>query len=237
MCGRFAASTAIKEAAEQFAAEHGRSTDAWSTNWTARYNIKPTNRIPVLIDSAKTDELRFETAHWSVIPPWEKTKKPKYPTFNAKAETLTTKPTWRGPIKRSRCIVLADGWYEWTGPKTAKQPWYLHRGDQQTIGFAGLYSWWKDPDGSDDPWLLTATIVTAAAPQELAGIHDRAPVLLPQSEWPTWLSPEVDGNEALVDEAVATSAALAETIDFYKVPRFGLHEDEPAMVEPLDDEH
>lgn len=233
MCGRFAAATDILDAANAFAETHGRTPEDWSPDWRPRYNLKPTNRIPVLIDSAKTASLRFETAHWSLIPPWAKERRLKFPTFNARAETLTDKAAWRGPVKHQRCIVLASGYFEWTGTKGAKQPWYLRREDTQPLGFAGLYSWWKDPDrAEDDPWLLTATIVTSAAPAELASIHDRAPVMLPQSHWAEWIDPETIGTDELVSDMAETSISRASEIEFHQVEKFGLEDDGSKLLTP-----
>lgn len=141
MCGRFAMDSRVNEEITDFVTRTGRKPEDWRADWEANYNIAPTQRIPMLIDSAKTGELRFEQAHWSLVPAWSDTLKLKYPTFNARAETLTSKSTWRKPLQTQRAIILARGFYEWTGEKGSKQPWFIHDPHSELLGLAGLYSW------------------------------------------------------------------------------------------------
>lgn len=138
-------SDSVNEQNTEFGSLTGRRPDEWSPSWEASYNIAPTQPIPLLIDSAKTGELRFETARWSLVPAWSKTLKLPYATHNTKAEGLTEKATWRGPVKSYRAIVLATGFYEWTGEKGSKTPWFMSHPNGALMGFAGLYSRWPDP--------------------------------------------------------------------------------------------
>lgn len=230
-------SDSVNEQITEFVSLTGRRPDEWSPSWEASYNIAPTQPIPLLIDSAKTGELRFETARWSLVPSWSKTLKLPYATHNAKAEGLTEKATWRGPVKSHRAIVLATGFYEWTGAKGSKTPWFMSHPDGALMGFAGLYSWWPDPTkDKDDPerWTLTATIVTSDAVQTLAGIHDRNPVILPEDMWLHWLDPTIAGDQTLVDEAVRAGVAEAEQLRIDQVRPFGIREDGPQLIEPVE---
>lgn len=237
MCGRFASDDLVNQEITDFVAQTGRRPEEWAPDWEGSFNIAPTENIPVLIDSAKTGELRFERAHWSLVPPWSKTLKMKYPTFNARAEGITEKSTWRKPVQAHRAIVLARGFYEWTGPRGSKIPWFMSNPDGSMMGFAGLYSWWPDPSkDADDPdrWTLTATIVTSDSVQTLADIHDRNPVILPEDMWLHWIDPTISGDQALVDEAVRAGVAQAETLRIDQVAPFKVGDNSPQLVRPID---
>jgi putative SOS response-associated peptidase YedK len=127
--------------------------------------------------------------------------------INARAETLTTKPAFKGVFKKHRCIIPMDGFYEWQagrpgGPvtkagKPAKQPMYIQRLDGEPLAIAGLWSAWKDPAAEGGEWLHSASVVTTSANATMAPIHDRMPVILPQSAWATWLDTANEDIETL----------------------------------------
>ncbi|WP_426624504.1 SOS response-associated peptidase [Leifsonia sp. McL0607] len=236
MCGRFAMDDRVNAEISDFVETTGRRPEEWRADWEAAYNIAPTEDIPVLIDSAKDRELRFSHAHWSLVPGWSDTLKLKFPTFNARAEDITTKATWRKPVQSHRAIVLARGYYEWQGPKGHKTPYFIRYPDGQLMGFAGLYSWWPDrTKAEDDPdrWVLTATILTSDAVQTLADIHDRNPVILPEDMWLHWLDPSIVGDQALVDDAVRAGVAEASTLQFDQVAPFNSREQGSQLLEPV----
>jgi putative SOS response-associated peptidase YedK len=227
----------VNEQITEFVRSTGRQPGEWSPGWEASYNIAPTEQIPLLLDSAKTGELRFESARWSLVPAWSPTLKLPFPTFNARAEDMAEKRTWQKPLRSHRAIVLARGFYEWTGEKGHKRPWFMSYPDGALMGFAGLYSWWPDPaKDSDDPerWTLTATIVTSDAVQTLAGIHDRNPVILPEDMWLHWIDPTIVGDQAFVDEAVRAGVAEAEQLRIDQVRPFGAKANGPELIEPVD---
>ncbi|MFF1573919.1 SOS response-associated peptidase [Leifsonia sp. NPDC058292] len=237
MCGRFAMDDKVNAAITEFVESTGKMPEDWRPGWEPSWNIAPTENIPLLFESGKGEakpQIRFEPAYWSLVPSWSKTLKLKASTFNARAEDMAEKPLWRGPVKSHRAIVLANGYYEWQGPKGHKIPYFIRYPDDQVMGFAGLYSWWADPskDRDDDSrWRLTATIVTSDAVQTLADIHDRNPVILPQRMWEHWIDPTVAGDQALVDEAVRAGVAEAESLRFDQVgPVRG---DGPELIEPV----
>ena len=237
MCGRFAVSDSVNESIEAFVLSTGRKPQEWSADWESRFNIAPTEQIPVLLDSAKTREVRFERAHWSLVPSWSKTLKPGYATHNARAEVLFEKSTWKGPIKSHRAIIPASGFFEWTGEKGAKQPWFIHNPEEPVLGFAGLYSWWLNRAlAEDDPnrWTLTATIVTSDAVETLAGIHDRNPVILPEHMWEWWMDPSLVGDQAMVDEAVRAGVAAASELEFYRVAPIKAKDEGPQVIAPIE---
>lgn len=228
----------VNEMVTEFVTTTGKKPEEWRPGWEPSWNISPTENIPILFESAKggdTPQIRFEPAHWSLVPGWSKTLKLKASTFNARAEDIAEKPMWRKPLQSHRAIVLANGYYEWQGPKGHKTPFFIrYPDDGHLMGFAGLYSWWPDPEKDrEDPdrWTLTATIVTSDAVRTLADIHDRNPVILPESMWEHWIDPTVTGDQTLVDDAVRAGVAEAETLRFDIVgPVRG---DGPELIQPI----
>jgi putative SOS response-associated peptidase YedK len=194
------------------------------------WNIKPTQSIPIIVESALgTDAVqrRLEAARWSLIPTWVKDGKPKFSTFNARSEDAATKASWKTSVTSQRCVIPADGYYEWVTRGTTKTPHYIDGVDKLT--FAGLYSWWRASE--HDPWMLTATILTMATVPELAQVHDRTPVTLPESAWAQWLDPHTVGDQSLVDWAVSEARPVASQLTHYEVAP--LKGDGAALIEPL----
>lgn len=149
---------------------------------------------------------------------------------------MAEKSTWKKPLQTHRAIVLARGFYEWTGEKGHKPPWFMSNPDGALLGFAGLYSWWPDPskDADDhDRWTLTAMIVTSDSVKTLAGIHDRNPVILPEDLWLHWIDPTITGDQALVDEAVRAGITEAEQLRIDQVRPFTAKEDGPQLIEAV----
>jgi len=236
MCGRFAVDSEVNELIEEFMATGGNPND-WRPGW----NIRPTDPVPVVIESTKTGELvrRLELARWSLVPSWSKELKLKVPTFNARAETAAEKSTFAASVKSKRAIIPATGYYEWHTEGKTKTPYFIHD-PEGMIGFAGLYSWWKYPPSQNNPalaeddenrWVLSATILTMDAVPHLEPIHNRNPVPLPKEFWSEWLSTDVTGDQSFVDAAVAASVPVAERLEFYEVgPVLG---DGPQLIQPL----
>jgi putative SOS response-associated peptidase YedK len=231
MCGRFAMDKKTDDLIQEYVAQGGDFRD-----WTPSWNIAPTDTIPVLLESAKGDGdevRRLEPARWSLVPSYSKELKLKYPTFNARAEGLASKATWRGPLKSHRAIIPATGYYEWKTEGKTKTPHFIHL-PGETIGMAGLYSWWPDHsknEDDDDFWTLTATILTSDAVDQLIGIHDRNPVPLPRDLWDWWLDPTIVGDQAMVDAAVKAALPVASELEAYEVgPVRG---DGPELIRPV----
>jgi putative SOS response-associated peptidase YedK len=172
--------------------------------------------VPIVVDTvdaAGDQRRRLESARWSLIPSWVKGEPPKFSTFNARSEDAASKASWRDAVKSKRCVLPASGYYEWVVEDGVKVPHYIH--SEETLAFAGLYSWWRAVE--NDPWMLTATILTMPTVPELAASHDRNPVPLPREYWDTWLSPSTLGTQELVDEAVATARSVASRLIEYRV--------------------
>jgi putative SOS response-associated peptidase YedK len=237
MCGRFALSQEIDELITEFVAEGGDFR-----NWRPSHNITPTDTIPMLIQSAKSDGdavRRLEPARWSLVPSWSKTIKLKYPTFNARSEDLASKATWRGPLKTHRALIPASGYFEWqTFADGTKIPHYIHDPTGEPLMLAGLYAWWKDHTVDDeDPnaWTLTTTILTSSAVDELLHIHDRNPVMLPPEWWDRWLDPTLEGTQDLVDAAVEATLPVARSFEIHEVAPLPYRGDGPHLIERVVD--
>ncbi|MFC0673566.1 SOS response-associated peptidase [Brachybacterium hainanense] len=229
MCGRFAIDDAVNAEITRWVEATGRSWREWEP-WTS-WNIKPTQQIPVLLETLDDGEVtrRVASARWSLVPPWATELASRFPTFNARSEELATKRTWKGPLRSSRALVPMAGYYEWSGAKGSRVPHWIH--GEGPIMAAGLYSWWR-PQGSEDPWLLTATILTRAATGPAAELHDRAPLILPEDAQAEWLDPGTEGSQGLVDAMVAASTPAIEALQFH--PVMPLRGDGPELTRPLD---
>jgi putative SOS response-associated peptidase YedK len=230
MCGRFAVDSEINELIEEFVATGGDVGD-----WRPSYNIRPTDPVPIVLESAKTGSVlrRLELARWSLVPSFAKELKLSYLTFNARSEDVASKASYRSSVVSRRAIIPASGYYEWHTVGKAKTPFYIHdpSGD---LAFAALYSWWRDkalPDDDPARWVLTGTILTMPSVPHLAGIHDRNPVPLPRDWWDDWLSTEITGDQGFVDAAVAASAEVANGLAFHQVAPLG--DDGPGLIAPV----
>jgi putative SOS response-associated peptidase YedK len=149
-----------------------------------RYNIAPTQPLLVV---ANRRERALEDMRWGLVPSWAKELAVGSKMINARRESLADKPAFRDAYTRRRCLVLADGFYEWKREGKRSSPFYYHRRDRRGFAFAGLWERWKQPDGQ---WLLSATVITTDPNPLLAPIHDRMPVILAPADYDRWLSPE-----------------------------------------------
>lgn len=158
------------------------------------FNVAPSKSVYIVVDKWLADEpviRSLEVATWGLVPTWAKDPSIAAKLTNARSETVAEKPSFRKAFAAQRCLVPADGYYEWyasqatTGSgRPAKLPFYIHAADGSTLAMAGLYEWWKRPDGS---WLLTCCVLTTSANEDLMRIHDRMPVMVPKERWDWWL--------------------------------------------------
>ena len=184
MCGRFTQQRPASELAEIFAAE------PLADELGARYNVAPTDEAFVVV---QREERRAITAYrWGLIPHWATERKAGSRMFNARAETLTASPAFRDAFRRKRCLVPVDSFYEWRRLGGARQPFRVARADGRPLVLAGLWAGWRDPE--IDAVVRTFTIVTTAPNDQLADLHDRMPVILPDDAWAPWLA--ADGTDA-----------------------------------------
>jgi putative SOS response-associated peptidase YedK len=189
MCGRIALYSEPDRLARILDAQLSLDVEHWGRSW----NVGPTRTI--LGASDRPDGVRILAPYrWGLVPMWAKDPAALTSTFNARAETVATKPAFRSAFKRSRIIVPVDAFYEWTTVGTVKTPSVFLRSDGEPIVFAGLAERWKGPD---DSVLHSATIITTEAGPDMDGIHDRMPVVLERESWDHWLDPEVEDRDEL----------------------------------------
>lgn len=187
MCGRYVVVTPPGQLAIEF--EAALDEAALPAGRAPDYNVAPTKRVPAVLtrDGART----LTALRWGLIPFWAKDPSIGSRMINARVETAGEKPAFRQAFAKRRCLVPADGYYEWRKPdqpKGRKQPFFIHRSDDERLAFAGLYERWRDPEGND---LWSVSIVTGAAPGALARIHDRIPLTVPRAGWEAWLDPDL----------------------------------------------
>jgi putative SOS response-associated peptidase YedK len=187
MCGRF---TLTKDF-EQMMAEY--PSFSVLQKLAARYNVAPSQ--PVITVTAE-HPTKMDLTQWGLVPSWAEDPSIGYRMINARAETLTQKPAWRRLFRRKRCILFADGFYEWktfAGMKI-KQPMYFRMKSGRAFAFAGLYDEWHDKEGG---FLITSTIITTTPNQLVQPVHDRMPAILPDRLIATWLDAECDRTDEL----------------------------------------
>lgn len=155
----------------------------------ARYNIAPSQPVAVIRLEGDPPRRGLDELRWGLVPAWAKDPSIGNRLINARAETLAEKPAFRSAFRSRRCLVVADGFYEWRPVQKRKQPYLVRRRDGRPFGMAGLWECWTAGDGSD---LLTCTIVTTAANRLMAPIHDRMPVLIAKHDEQTWLDPHAE---------------------------------------------
>ncbi|MEA3077975.1 MAG: hypothetical protein QOF60_2883 [Actinomycetota bacterium] len=169
----------------------------------ASWNVAPTDAVRAVAATREGNRRLLGTYKWGLVPSWAKDAKGGARMINARAETLESK--FKNAVSRHRCLVPADGFYEWERvDEKTKQPWFIHRSDGAPLVFAGLWEAWRDPAGpADGPWLRTCTIVTTAANDLVGRIHDRMPVVLSPDSWARWLDRDLTDPAAVRDLLVA----------------------------------
>lgn len=192
MCGRYASARKRIELLEEFRIERDRVTEPLDPD----YNVAPTKPVYAVL-TRPVRELRV--VRWGLVPSWAKDPSKGGRLINARAETVDSKPSFRKAFAKRRCLLPADGYYEWQpvllDGRTVKQPYYIRRRDGGPLAMAGIYELWRDrelPDDHERAWLWTAAIITTSAPDELGRIHDRMPMIIDEKSWADWLDPASD---------------------------------------------
>jgi putative SOS response-associated peptidase YedK len=186
MCGRYVSVSSPSLLAAHFGVEEVRSEDA-----EANYNVAPRAEVPIV--AVSRDVRVLDRVRWGLVPFWAKEASIGDKLINARAETVAEKPAYRRAFERKRCIIPADGFYEWRAVDNSrkKQPYFIRRVDGEPLAFAGLWDAWYDPAASAPERLRSCAIVTTVANDELAPLHHRMPVVLPEDAWATWLDPSL----------------------------------------------
>lgn len=210
MCGRYAAAKDPAALAEEF-----EVASVPDEVLAPDYNVAPTKQVYIVMDRAigedpcapprdlratGANERALVIAHWGLIPAWAKEPSIASRTINARVETVAEKPSFRSAFAHRRCLVPADGYYEWyqgapqgPGGIPAKQPFYISRIDGRSLAMAGLYEWWQE---GEDRWRLTCSVITTQANADVEGVHTRMPMTIRPEVWQAWLDPAVLAQEA-----------------------------------------
>jgi putative SOS response-associated peptidase YedK len=228
MCGRFVSSTTSDEIAKYF--------DVDQVNESAlepNYNVAPSTDVYAVLETGGVR--RLEPLHWGLVPIWAKDLKIGNRMINARAESLADKNAFKHAFAKKRCIIPADGFYEWQklpGQK-AKQPWYVEPADGKPLAFAGLWEVWRGPNRDSDEVVHSCTIITGAPNEKMARIHDRMPVILPPDAWDTWLDPEQHDLE-LLGKLLVPAPADRITLHPVSTEVNNVRNDGPQLIEPIE---
>jgi len=189
MCGRFTLRAKLNLLLQQFAVETSEIDD-----WPPRYNIAPTQDV-LAVRSAENGKRELIPLRWGLIPPWSKEIKIGSRMINARAETIAEKPSFRSPFKRRRCLIIADGFYEWKKTAKAKQPYHISLTGGKPFALAGLWETWK---AEGQPTIESCTIITTEPNELMADLHNRMPVILSCNDYEPWLNTPSDDAQQLL---------------------------------------
>jgi putative SOS response-associated peptidase YedK len=219
MCGRYTLASPTERLAEEF------GVDAASIELAPNYNVAPTQQVAAVLDEG--GQRRLEVLRWGLIPPWADDPGIGSRMINARSETAPGKPSFRRAFRERRCLIPADGFYEWQRTNGAKQPYYIHMEDGRPFAFAGLWeSWSKGGEGE----VRTCTILTTGANALVGEVHDRMPVILAHDAYDVWLDPASER-----DELTGLLAPYPEDeMEAYPVSRFvnSPSNNDPRCIEP-----
>ncbi len=204
MCGRFTLSTAPTAIADHFALDGAPELEA-------RFNVAPGQYIATISHSAEEHQPILSRRRWGLVPSWAKDEKIGNRLINARSETVAEKPSFRTALRRRRCLVPADGFYEWAGTKGSKQPYFICIEDRALFAFAGLWERWTQPEGES---LETCTLLTTEAAAHLSALHARMPVIVDPVDYGLWMDPDVEDLELVLP---VMDRNLGGTLDFYPV--------------------
>jgi putative SOS response-associated peptidase YedK len=256
MCGRYASSRRPEDLIEEFEVVDNKVPEPLAPD----YNVAPTKEVYAVVerppskeagDAGEPPERQLRTLTWGLVPSWAKDPKIGNRMINARMETVAEKPAYRRALASRRCLLPADGYFEWypTDEETTKtdsagrrsskgrkkQPFFIHPKDGSTLAMAGLYEIWRDPekaDDADDRFLWTCTVITTDAPDDLGKIHDRMPLMVERDHWAAWLDPRTDKDavlDLLVPAAPGRLEAYPVSLAVNTVKNNG-----PELVEPLE---
>jgi len=249
VCGRYAASAGQDQLVETFAIDE--VVDLPPPSW----NVAPTDRVAAVVerpaapadgagspgDHAPRPETirRLVAPRWGLVPSWAKSPATGAAMINARVETVASKPAFRRPLSRRRCLLPADGYYEWYDTqltdrrgKPVKQPFFIRPADGGLLVMAGLYKFWKHPDTGE--WLTSCAVITTTATDALGHIHDRMPMVIRPEAWDAWLDPGLVDADAAV---ALLSVTDAEGLEAYAVSRAvgNVRNNGPDLVAPIDE--
>jgi putative SOS response-associated peptidase YedK len=198
VCGRYVTTSSVAELAEKLDIDDVRADDD-----EPNYNVTPRAEVPIVAVSEERGRV-LDRVRWGLVPSWAEDLKIGDKLINARAETIRTKPSYRHAFAKRRCLIPADGFYEWKRDAThkTKQPYFFHPHDAHgVLAFAGVYASWRDKHDDDAPWIRSCAIITTSANHTMEPVHNRMPVILDRSQFDEWLDPkniDLDALEALL---------------------------------------
>jgi putative SOS response-associated peptidase YedK len=242
MCGRFVSARKRLELLEEFAA----TRDAVAADRNADYNVAPTKRIYAVLDHKQErgqdhkEERELRLVRWGLVPSWAKDTSGGARMINARSETVAVKPAFRAAFARRRCLIPADGYYEWITEEKAKKPFYIYRTDGGILAFAGIYELWRNslvPDDHEDAWYWSASIITTQATDDIGRIHDRTPMVIAPENWTDWLDPASNEKEPLLAVMRPATSSGPAGLASYPVSTAvnSVRNNGPSLIEPLGD--
>lgn len=222
MCGRFSLSVSAQTLAKFFRLSEVPSFER-------RYNLAPTQSVATVVVPQPGCDRQFQWMRWGLIPSWAKDPKIGNRMINARVETVAEKPAFRNALKQRRCLVLADGFYEWQQQGKQKQPYYFQVNQGEPFAFAGLWETWQSPE---DERIVSCTLITTVANDKVQPIHDRMPVILSPESYDAWLDPSLKEPQAVLSLLVPEPV---EKMNTYPVSQ-GVNNpsfDRPDCIQPL----
>lgn len=229
MCGRFVQTSPPALLADRFGVDEVLLDDPPEPDW----NVTPRAVVPTVVQ--RPDRRTLEGMRWGLVPSWADSPAVGDRLINARVESVRDKPAFQRAFRRRRCLIPADGFYEWqeVPGRRRKQPVFIRRRDGEPMAFAGLYEVWRASD--DDPWLVTCTIITTPANTLVAPVHDRMPALLSEPVWAEWLDRDNDDVDALASVLVP---APDDELEMWPVRPLVSDpaNNGPELVEPLPDD-
>ena len=186
MCGRFVLNCSTADILKEFA------VDKVLAESTPSYNITPSQRVSAIIKDDSNCLVQFQ---WGLIPSWSKDPSIGSKMINARSETLSEKPSFKSSLKNRRCLILANGFYEWKKEGKYKSPFYIHLKSKKPFGFAGLFDKWISTEGEE---IKSCTIITTESNELLKPIHNRMPVIIPKDKVALWLNPTIQNEKQIL---------------------------------------
>ena len=224
MCGRFVRSSSSGRSANHFDVQQP------SFEIEPSYNIAPSHNILIIRNPGAR---QLANCRWGFMPSWAKDLSMGYKMINARVETITEKPSFRTAFRKHRCLVIANGFYEWQKDMKRKIPAYIRLKSGALFGFAGLYNTWNSPEGEE---ICTCTILTTESNELLSAIHDRMPVIVPHDKEDIWIAPDVEDVQLLksfFSPFPSEEMVLARVSDRVNSPTY----DSPENIKPFSGEN
>lgn len=246
MCGRYASSRDPSDLVEEFEIESGSVRESVE-ELPDNYNVAPTNQVIAVVERKNRDVpdetvRKLTTVKWGLVPSWAKDTSIGSRLINARMETVAEKPAFKKAFATRRCILPADGYYEWytaeekVNGKPVKQPYFIHPPDGSILAMAGLYEIWRDKSvqdaDKDEAWLWTCTVLTTSSTDDLGRIHDRMPLLVERERYDAWLDPLSSDPDELLELLVPAAPGRLEAYAVSKAVS-SVKNNGPHLLDPL----